>query len=196
MLLVLAMAAVHAAEPVISGQGEKLARHLDSMDVEHLWLAHQRVDWATGKPVGPSADPEHSTHCSAFVAAACGRLGVPILHPPEHPQKLLSNAQHDWLKEKGANNGWKQLADGFQAQEAANSGSLVVAVFKNPSAEHPGHIAIVRPSLKSAAQLEEDGPDIIQAGGHNYRQTSVRHGFANHPRAFQDAQILYFLHPL
>ena len=52
----------------------------------------------------------------------------------------------------------------------------------------------MRPAQKSAAQLAAEGPDIIQAGGHNFQRTSMRRGFANHPGAFESGQILYYSH--
>lgn len=194
LCLVTATAARADDRTVISPGGERLARFLDAMDVEHLWLAHSRVDWETGEVTKPSDDPAHSTHCSAFVAAACQRLKVPILHPPEHPQKLLSNAQYDWLKGQGPAQGWQPLDSTSEAQTLANRGRLVVAAFKNPQPEHPGHIVIVRPSPKTTDQIAAEGPDIIQAGGHNYRRTSVRQGFVSHPMAFEKRRIAYFAH--
>lgn len=72
----------------------------------------------------------------------------------------------------------------------------MVAVFKHPDPGHPGHIAIVRPASKTADQIAAEGPDVIQAGGHNYRQISVRQSFKAHPLAFEQGQIAYFVHPL
>ena len=196
VLLFFAAAAIASADDraVVFPGGEQLTRFLDSLDVEHRWLAHTRVDWETGEATEPSDDPAHSTHCSVFVAAACQRLHVPILHPPDHPQKLLANAQYDWLREQGPRNGWRQVFDAADAQNLANRGQLVVAVFKNPQPDHPGHIAIVRPASKTSDQIVAEGPDITQAGGHNYRRTSVRQGFAAHSLAFERGQIAYFAH--
>ena len=197
LLLFAATVALRADDQTANSTGdERLAKFLDSMDVEHRWLAHSKVDWETGAAAGPSRDPAHSTHCSAFVAAACQRLGVPMLHPPDHPQTLLANAQFDWLKAQGPQNGWRQLNAASDAQAFANQGQLVVAVFKHPDPGHPGHIAIVRPASKTADQIAAEGPDVIQAGGHNYRQTSVRQGFKTHLLAFEQGQIAYFVHPL
>ncbi|MBV9127562.1 MAG: hypothetical protein JO117_05690, partial [Verrucomicrobia bacterium] len=187
-LLRCALSHANAAVP-ISPTAMKVAQVLDSMDVEHRWLAHQRVHWRTGEPRETSASPQQqsadneddqpqriSTHCSAFVAAACERLGVYILRPPEHVQKLLANAQAEWLPGQGATAGWQPLADAEAAQDSANRGLLVVASYENRLATRPGHIAIVRPVDKTSAQLAAEGPDIIQAGGHNYARTSVRQG--------------------
>ena len=181
-----------AAAP-ITPAGEELAAALAAMDVEHHWLAHQHVHWRTGEYRGDS--PRSSTHCSAFVAATCARLGVPILSPPEHSAKLLANAQADWLAgANGARENWTRLPGASEAQDAANRGTLVVAVYKKPQPDRSGHIAIVRPAQKSPAQLVAEGPDIIQAGGHNFQRTSVRRGFANHPGAFAAGEIFYYAH--
>ncbi len=183
---------LRAAAPVTPA-GEELAAALDAMDVEHRWLAHQHVHWRTGEYKSDSM--RASTHCSVFVAAACTRLDVPILSPPAHAQKLLANAQADWLAgADGVRNGWQRLAGANEAQDAANGGALVVAVYKNPQSDRSGHIAIVRPAQKSAALLAAEGPDIIQAGGHNFQRASVRRGFANHSGAFESGQILYYRH--
>ncbi len=195
LLLFVATTAARADDrTTIFPGGAQLAQFLDALDVEHRWLAHTRVDWETGDATEPSDDPAHSTHCSAFVAAVCKRLDVPILHPPDHPQKLLANAQLDWLKGQGPENGWRQLDNAADAQNLANRGQLVVAAFKNPDEKRPGHIVIVRPAAKTADQIVAEGPDIIQAGAHNYRRTTVRQGFGSHPMAFETGQILYFAH--
>ena len=61
------------------------------MGVESKWIAGEHVYWDTGLPTGvPETSPGKHTHCSAFVAAAAKNLGVYILRPPEHGQKLLA----------------------------------------------------------------------------------------------------------
>jgi hypothetical protein len=77
----------------------------------------------------------------------------------------------------------------------ANSGNLVLVVYANPDPHEPGHVAIVRPSEKSAEALERDGPQIIQAGTHNRNSTSVRSGFSSHPDAWPDG-VRRFVHKL
>jgi hypothetical protein len=59
------------------------------------------------------------------------------LRPPEHGQKLLANAQSEWLAEEGAARGWVRLADADQAQAAANRGLLVVASYHNHHDDRP-----------------------------------------------------------
>jgi hypothetical protein len=156
------------------------------------------VNWETGKP-DKDADyegPGRHTHCSAFAAAAAKRLGVYLLRPPEHGQALLANAQADWLASKAAAKaGWRSVPTMQQAQRLANEGSLVLVLYPNPDRHVPGHIAIVRPSEKSPKILEENGPEIIQAGEHNYTRTNVRIGFENHPGAWPGG-VLYYTHTL
>jgi len=184
----------------ISQKGRALARFLDETGVDHLWQAHWHVNWQTGKvdrdrPGGREAE----THCSAFVAAIAQRLGIYILRPPEHPQELLANAQTVWLRTEGPSLGWRKVADMRQAQEMANRGRLVVAAIAAPSPHKPGHIAIVRPSMKDLSQLESEGPQITQAGATNYLSTSVAAGFKHHPGAWSyngTGAIRYYAHAI
>jgi len=168
---------------------------IDALDVERHWRAGMRVDWETGMPDGSRGTfVGIHTHCSAFVASAAERLGVYILRPPEHPQTLLSNAQYDWLAREGARRGWTPLADAIEAQNRANLGDLVVAVYRNHNSDKPGHIAIVRPNDKSVADIERDGPQITQAGGTNHRSITLRLGFAGHPLAWEGHEVRFYAH--
>ena len=182
----------------ITPEGHRLAATLDSMNVESLWLAQEHVNWETGEPdrSGEDEGPRHHTHCSAFAAAVAKRLGVYLLRPPEDGQKLLANAQFEWLRSAAARKlGWHRVSDMREAQRLANQGNLVLVVFQNPEKDLPGHIAIVRPSEKSLQALRRDGPQIIQAGIHNHVSTIVRVGFLNHPGAWPNG-VRYYLHTL
>lgn len=202
ILGIAAMLAVLFATSAATASGDKsdgrrLGAFLDSLQVESRWPAGVHVDWESGLPDGKVEHFEGKhTHCSAFVASAAKQLGVYILRPPEHGQTLLANAQYDWLRDEGASKGWSPLPDGYEAQRAANRGYLVVAAYKNHSSEKPGHIVIVRPSGKTRAEILADGPDIIQAGGHNYNRTTLRHGFADHPAAWGNNEVVYYSHVL
>lgn len=181
----------------ISPAGQKLAQKLDSFDVETHWPAHMHVNWETGDPDGkPEKGTGVHTHCSAFVASAAKQLGVYILRPPEHGQVLLANAQNEWLEGEGAAQGWRRLKNGQEAEDEANKGQLVVASYHNHHDNKPGHIAIVRPSTKGAEAITEEGPDMVQAGSHNYNVVSARKGFAGHPAAWRNNEIEYFAHDL
>jgi len=152
LLLIFACVSRTGVAEEVAPAAQRVAAAIDSMDVEHHWPAGVHVDWQTGVPDGKRGTPggKH-THCSAFVAAAAQRLGIYILRPPEHSQLLLANAQYDWLAREGAGHGWQPLDGAADAQDRANLGYLVVAAYKNHHEDKPGHIAIVRPSAKSAA---------------------------------------------
>ena len=188
--------AARALEPLTS-EGRHLAEVYDSMHVEDHWKAGEIVNWKTGEPTGkPVTDQGKHTHCSAFAAALCERLGVYLLRPPEHRSVLLANAQYDWLPGDGKAQGWTPVKDGVAAQDRANQGLIVVAVYRNGDPKKPGHVAVVRPGSKSAEAIAAEGPDIIQAGGHNYTSTNLKRGFANHPTAFSENEVRYFAHPV
>jgi len=183
---------ITAAVPVCD-EGIAVMEVLDAMGVDRLWIAGAIVDWRTGEPTGkPITDKGKHTHCSQFAAAACERLGVYILRPPEHSAVQLANAQFQWLQDKGADFGWASLANGVAAQDSANRGMVVVAVCKNPDPKKSGHIAVVRAGLKSGELIAKEGPDVIQAGGTNFVRTSLRRGFANHPESYDE--IRFFAH--
>ena len=191
----IAFAGLARAAEAVTPQAQANVKMLDEMGVESNWLAGERDHWDTGLPTGvPETSPGKHTHCSAFIAAAAKNLGVYILRPPEHGQKLLANAQNEWLAEEGATNGWLKLANAAEAQAAANRGLLVVASYHNHHDDRPGHIAIVRPGNKTAGQIAAEGPDVIQAGSVNRTSISLREGFAGHPAAWRDHEVVYYAH--
>jgi hypothetical protein len=192
----LVLAALFVSRPLLASEiapaGEALARLLDGMDVERHWLAGRKVHWRTG-----TLDPnghQGATHCSAFVAAACDRMGVYILRPPDHSQTLLANAQNAWLKHDGAQLGWRRVSSPVEAQRLANLGTLVVASLANPDRRRPGHIALVRPSPKGDGEVATEGPQVVQAGRSNYNSVSLVQGFIHHPGAWKNGEIEFFAH--
>jgi hypothetical protein len=195
-----AAAAIGSAAPAVSAtqvspQAQRLAQLVDSLDVEEHWPAGVHVNWESGIPDGrPESGNGKHTHCSAFVAAAAKRAGIYLLRPPEHSQVLLANAQVDWLEGEGQSQGWKRLATAEEAQRDANDGEFVVAAYRNHNDNKPGHIAIVRPSDKGERMLQEEGPQITQAGTTNYRSTSLREGFAGHPNAWNHHEVEFYAH--
>ena len=182
----------------ITPEGEKLRQFLDQSDVVHRWLAGVHIIWQTGEP-----DPDRpggrvsATHCSAFAAAMAMRLNIYVLRPPEHAQALLANAQMGWLGLIGGRYGWRELASYVDAQAAANRGELVLEAFENPDPRKPGHIAIVRPSLKSRDLLDAHGPQETQAGATNSLSITTAKGFRHHPGAWVPGgggAIRYYAH--
>lgn len=192
-----ARAGAATAPASIAPAAERLAATIDALDVEAHWPAGVHVDWETGLPDGkPSRGPGKHTHCSAFVASAAKRIGIYILRPPEHSPVLLANAQFEWLEKEGAQRGWQPLHDATEAQAAANRGMFVVVSYRNHREDKPGHIAIVRPSDKSADLVRDEGPQITQAGGTNFKSTTTKRGFQGHPRAFERQELKYWAHPV
>ena len=150
----------------ITENGRKLLKLLDATKVEELWQKGYRVDWETGENIAVS-NKSSTTHCSAFAASFSKQMGIYILRPPEHGQILLANAQFDWLQTYSATKeGWVRVNTGLEAQNFANKGYLVVTAFKNPDEHKPGHIAIIRPAIKTLKkahkQLNQVPPMPIQ----------------------------------
>ncbi|MCI3132192.1 hypothetical protein [Phenylobacterium aquaticum] len=189
--------ALAQAVPPVSPAGARLAALLDGMDVEHLWRADLHVNWETGQP-DRAADyegPGKATHCSAFAAAVGQRMGVYMLRPPQHGQVLLASAQAAWFASgPGRQAGWRPLSGPVAAQAAANVGQLTVMVYASPNPHKPGHIVVVRPAVRTVAELEQQGPQITQAGQHNYSSTVAAIGFAGHPGAWPNG-VRYYTHP-
>ena len=182
----------------ISPAGQTVARLLDDSGVDHLWLAHQHVNWESGVQdrAADTAGLGRATHCSAFAAAMGKRLGIYMLRPPAHSAKLLASAQTLWFSSAdGRQQGWEVIASAQEAQSRANAGALVVISYASPNPRKPGHIAIVRPSLKTQEQLEAEGPQIAQAGFTNSPDWSTRQGFSHHPDAWPHG-VRYFAHAL
>ena len=92
------------------------------------------------------------------------RLGIYILRPPEHSQQLLANAQMRWLARDGAARGWRPISRALEAQEAANGRRFVVASYANPDPQRPGHIAVLRATLKSIADRAGYSPSRFSRG--------------------------------
>jgi hypothetical protein len=194
-----------AAGEDISPKGKQLAGFLDSLDVEKRWLSGRQVKWESGEVLDkePASGKVHSTHCSAFVAAASKKLGIYVLRPKSaddpagatgHPETLLANAQHDWMgSAEGRKFGWLAVPSPQEAQRIANRGFLVVASYKESDPKKAGHVAIVRPSTRSEGAIDRDGPEIIQAGSVNTNAGTVRAGFSNHPAAWRiDRQVRFY----
>jgi hypothetical protein len=180
----------------ITTEGNQLAAFYDTMDVEHHWLPGQHVNWRTGCSDTGRSD---KTHCGAFVASACEQLGIYILRPPQHGQIHLASAQAAWLRRDGRKEGWFPVDNPIQAQLLANQGNVVVAVFESPNPDRPGHIVLIRPSTKSEASIQSEGPQIIQAGEENKNSTTLKDGFCHHKGAWISANqyaVLFFAHNL
>ena len=181
----------------INNSGNQLQQFYLNLDVEHLWLAGHHINWETGESDNPNATKGIKTHCSAFVAAACKKLGVYILRPPEHSDILLANAQYDWLHTNMDNSGWRMITDDNvyeSAQNLANQGCVVAAVYKNPNSHKPGHIALVMPYELADTSLMNRGPMLIQAGNINSSAIQLKNGFKSHLTSWPTQEVLFYYH--
>ncbi len=181
----------------INKAGEALRRLYLSMNVENLWIAGHHINWETGQPDQPGAVQGTATHCSAFVAAACKYAGIYILRPPEHKQILLANAQYTWLTaQTGSDHGWSPVTvtdhTYLEVQNLANTGNVVVAVYKNSNPHKPGHIALVMPATVTLQMLADQGPVVIMAGTHNHAYISLRKGFKSHITDWPSSDVQFF----
>jgi hypothetical protein len=184
-----------ASAQTISPQGQQMIQVIDSMGVDHLWIAKEVVHWKSGKPTDQQVDDDKAhTHCSAFAAAVADRLNIYLLHPPEHGASYLANAQCDWLPGPGAAQGWQPVATPEDAQAMANAGNLVVAVYKEDDPKKHGHAAVIRPAEKSRAQIEAEGPQVAQAGMENYTSAPLAVGFRHHPGAWDGRKVRFYAH--
>lgn len=180
----------------LSAGGQHLQQFYFSLDVERLWIAGQHVNWETGVADNPDASSGIHTHCSAFVAAACKRLNIYILRPPEHNQILLANAQYDWLTTKeAADAGWKPVSGNNlyeTSQSLANKGTVVLAICKNQDEKKTGHAALVMPNEISIDKLLESGPTLIMASTHNFNKISLKNGFRSHLAVWPEHAISFY----
>ncbi len=170
----------------VTAQGRELLRVLDASNVRHRWLPRTSIDWSSGEAAPrDAAHPKLASHCSAFAAAMSSRLGVPLLRPPSHGQRLLANAQARWLAGVGVGReGWREV-DARQAQALANRGWLVLASYASPNPRRAGHIAVIRPATPTLGQLLARGPHETQAGASNLLDATVARGFSQHPGAWK-----------
>jgi hypothetical protein len=185
-LFVLLSFTAHAGDTLyMDDAGRALRQYYLGFDVTHKWLRGYIVRWETGEiyKQGVFYEKGHS-HCSAFAAAACKKAGIYILRPPSHSTRLLANAQYDWLNTKAARRkGWRRIdsddpyTNYADAQQYANEGNMVVAVWHNPDTSRPGHIAMVMPDDVSLDQIRANGPMVTQAGNNNYDEAPLTTGF-------------------
>jgi len=175
----------------IGEAGQALSDFLDCLHVERYWVKNVSVNWLTGAEggSGPNMTEGNATHCSAFAAGAAAALGVYLLRQPEEKDINLANKQADWLRTNPA--GWYPVPAITNAQHLANAGTLVVASCKETTGS--GHIAVLRATTRSDADVLAYGPQECQSGVNNYNSTNVTAGFSQHPGAYPD-RILYYAH--
>jgi hypothetical protein len=92
---------------------------------------------------------------------------------PGAPQasEITINGGINWMRSLGVTQFGFHACSPQQAQDAANQGKLAVVMWKNTGSGH-GHVAVVRPGTVTAG-----GPEIAQAGRHNFNDGHVNIGF-------------------
>jgi glutamine amidotransferase-like uncharacterized protein len=178
----------------ITPKGQQLMAYLDSLHVDHLWPQHTFVNWETGEPTPSHGRHEPKTHCAAFAAAAAERLNIFMMRPPYHSQSELAAAQERYFQSsRGVRDGWRPVHSSEEAQGLTNEGEFVVLVYGNPNPHKAGHIAIVRPAVKSMKALNDEGPQTTQAGGHNFSSGTAKYSFVFHRGAWPN-EVMMFAH--
>ena len=197
VLMLFAFGIVNAQHTLkVTASGDSLKAFYLSLNVENLWIAGNHVNWQTGVADKPDAKSGNHTHCSAFVAAACKKMNMYVLRPPEHKQILLTNAQYEWLAgQEAITNGWKPVEDNniYEAAQAmANNGKVVIAICENPDETKPGHAALVLPDEITKHTLAEEGPSVIMAGTHNHNKIPLKVGFRSHLTSWPEHVVKFY----
>ncbi|QUV80208.1 MULTISPECIES: LysM peptidoglycan-binding domain-containing protein [Chloracidobacterium] len=133
-----------------------------------------------------SGDGIKDTFCNIFVWDVTRAMGAEIPHWVDkrtgqpttvynysQSRELDANATMDWLRQHGAQHGWRRVS-AEEAQRLANEGHPTMVGWKNPGGI--GHVAIVRPG-----NINERGPAIAQAGSTNVNYAHVRDTFGSRP---------------
>jgi hypothetical protein len=178
----------------MSKAGRALAAALDGMDVEHHWLAGQRVDWKTGNS---SDDDGNGTTSNggAFVAAIGARLKVPM--PVPEGSNFLPGNQFEWLLIDGKSKGWLAMGE-VEAQLLANQGWVVIAAWKNPASagerKTSGMLAVVRPDSRPVGEIAANGPTVILANDQNRNSVVFNQAFPASAWVNRDQEVVFFAH--
>jgi len=127
-------------------------------------------------------EPGTFTYCNIFAWDVTRAMGAEIPHyvlknhpvgasavdelgkfyaPANKREELDANKTVAWLEKSGSLHGWKSV-EAEAAQKMANGGHPAIAIWPNPDAGQPGHVAMVRPG---SVPLSPSGPAIAQAGG-------------------------------
>jgi len=133
------------------------------------------------------------TYCNIFAWDVSRAMGAEIPHwidsagnikAPEapHASEININGGVNWMRNHGVTQFGFHSCTPQQAQNAANQGKLAVVMWKNTGSGH-GHVAVVRPGTMTTG-----GPQIAQAGRHNFNDGHVVNGFG------QLTPLEYFWH--
>jgi len=134
-----------------------------------------------------------NTYCNIFAWDVSRAMGAEIPHwvdsagnikapGAQHASEININGGVNWMRNHGVTQFGFHSCTPQQAQNAANQGKLAVVMWKNTGSGH-GHVAVVRPGTLTAG-----GPQIAQAGRHNFNDGHVVNGFG------QLGPLEYFWH--
>ena len=134
-----------------------------------------------------------NTYCNIFAWDVSRAMGAEIPHWVDdagniaapgapHAHEININGGVNWMRSQGVTKFGFHSATPEEAQDAANQGKLAVVMWKNTGSGH-GHVAVVRPGTLTAG-----GPEIAQAGRHNFNDGHVSNGFG------QLGPLEYFWH--
>jgi hypothetical protein len=88
-------------------------------------------------------------------------------------REMTANMLFDWLREHGADFGWRKAADAAALQDAANEGQVAVIAAQRSDLDRPGHICVVVPETGSQAARRGPAGVVVplqsQAGAQNHR---------------------------
>lgn len=144
----------------------------------------------------PRYDPNaQGTMCNIFVWDATRAMGAEIPHwvdkngKPMTPasagsHELNANRTVVWLRDHGADNGWKKVS-ASEAAQMAQAGHPVVAGWEHLDGNKIGHVAMVRPESTTGNLL------VAQAGGTNTNSGKISKMFS---QAYKDNEIEYYVH--
>jgi hypothetical protein len=176
----------------MSKAGRALAAALDGMDVEHHWLAGQRVDWKTGNSVEDDGNGTTSNG-GAFVAAVGARFKVPM--PASEQSNFLPGNQFEWLLYDGKPKGWLAMGE-VEAQLLANQGWIVIAAWKNPASagerKTSGMMAVVRPDSTPVGEIAKNGPRVILVSDRNRNNVALNQAFP--ASAWDNKEVIFLAH--
>jgi hypothetical protein len=181
----------------VDSNGYRLKKFYLNLGVTTKWQNGHEIEWETG--IAKSSEiVNKKTYCTRFVAATCKKAGVYTLHPEYPTDKFGANTLYDWLdSRKARKSGWK-LVEGSDlleiychAQQYANNGRLVIAIYKDPS-RRPGHSALIMPAIVGCEEIRAIGPVLIQAGGRNSDSLRLSTGFRKRIHSWPEEKILLY----
>src|SRR5215471_523769 len=134
-----------------------------------------------------------NTYCNIFAWDVSRAMGAEIPHwidsagniaapGAPHASEVNINGGINWMRSHGVTQFGFRACSPQDAQDAANQGKLAVIMWKNTGSGH-GHVAVVRPGTVTTG-----GPEIAQAGRHNFNDGHVINGFG------QLGPLEYFSH--